>query len=276
MDYIKCISICILGLILYRDVLHKLILDWLSDPNYSHGFIIPVFSLYLLWRRKTLIIELYRRKDPNFQGLIVITVGLMILVLGKAGSELFTQRFSIIIVIMGIVLLFFGKEMLKATVSAIVFLIFMIPLPYILYDSIAFPLKLLASDLATTTLTFFHIPVYREGNIIHLARTTLEVADACSGIRSLYSLFALGFVLAVTMLKGNIQRILLLMAVLPITVLANSSRVIGTGILAHKYGVQVAEGFFHEFAGLLIFIVSFVLLGLTCKLLSLFSVEGSS
>lgn len=276
MDYIKYISICILGLILYRDVLGKLILDWLNDPNYSHGFIIPVFSLYLLWQKKELLIELYRKKEPNYQGLIIIIVGLMILVLGKAGSELFTQRFSIIIVIIGIVLLFFGREMLKATVPAIAFLVFMIPLPYILYDSIAFPLKLLASDIASNTLTLIHIPVYREGNIIHLARTTLEVADACSGIRSLYSLIALGFVLAVTMLKSNIQRILLIIAVLPITVIANSSRVIGTGILAHIYGVQTAEGFFHEFAGLLIFIVSFVLLGLTCKLISLFSAEGSS
>ena len=136
----------------------------------------------------------------------------------------------------------------------------MIPLPYILYDSVAFPLKLMVSKISVEFLSFIGILVLREGNIIHLADTTLEVADACSGIRSIISLLALSTAIAYITQKGWIKRTVLIISAVPIAVFVNAVRVIVTGVLAEKYGAKAAEGFFHEFAGLVIFGLAIFLL----------------
>jgi exosortase len=143
----------------------------------------------------------------------------------------------------------------------------MIPLPYILYDSVAFPLKLLVSKFSVDFLTLIGVLALREGNIIHLVNTTLEVADACSGIRSIISLLALSTALAYFTQDGWIKKLVLVALAVPIAILVNSLRVIGTGILADKYGVEAAEGFFHEFAGLMIFGVAIVMLVLSAIVL---------
>ena len=136
----------------------------------------------------------------------------------------------------------------------------MIPLPYLIYDSVAFPLKLLVSKVSVQFLSFIGILVLREGNIIHLASTTLEVADACSGIRSIISLLALSTAIAYLTQKGWIKRVILVVLAVPIAVFVNAVRVIVTGILAERYGAEAAEGFFHEFAGLVIFGIAIVML----------------
>jgi eight transmembrane protein EpsH (proposed exosortase) len=136
----------------------------------------------------------------------------------------------------------------------------MIPLPYLIYDSIAFPLKLFAARCATFSLQFMEIPVLREGNVITLASTTLEVADACSGIRSLISLIALGVVFAYFTQSSAWKRIVLVVSTIPIAIFANALRVVITGILAHYCNPEMAQGFFHTFSGWLIFVLAFLLL----------------
>lgn len=265
--YLKITVLVVLLALLYSDVLIRLATQWWNDPNYSHGFVVPAVSLFLVWQKKELLVQLNRTKDPGAAGVLLLAAGLGLLIIGKAGSELYMQRFSLIVVVAGMVLLFGGREIFKAVSLALGFLVFMIPVPYILYDTVAFPLKLLTSYCATLSLSFFHIPVLREGNLIHLAGTTLEVADACSGIRSLVSLFALGAVFAFVMLEKYWKRTLIILMVVPIAVAANTVRVIFTGILAHFYGSTVAEGFFHEYAGILIFMTSLLLLIGMCRVI---------
>ncbi len=267
MPYLKTIALIALVVLVYHEVLIKLVLDWWKDPNYSHGFVVPVVSLYLLWRKGDRLARINRTKRPSLPGLPLMAAGLAMLVAGHAGAELYLQRVSLLVVMAGMVLLFFGREMLKSVSPALAFLVFMIPIPYMLYDSIAFPLKLFTSCCAAMSLTLLHIPVLREGNLVHLANTTLEVADACSGIRSLISLFAIGSVVACVMLRKNWKRALIILLVIPITVFANAVRVVVTGVLAHFYGSRVAESFFHEYAGLVIYLVSLLMLLSLCRVI---------
>jgi exosortase len=182
------------------------------------------------------------------------------LVLGSAGAELYLQRTSLIVVTAGLVLLLLGKSYLRALAFPIAFLLFMVPLPAIVVNTIAFPLQLFAAKTAAFCLFNFGIPVLREGNVIALAGTTLEVAEACSGIRSLQALLALGTVYAYFTQSSMWKRWTLVLLSIPIAIVANAFRVSGTGVLAHFWGPQAAEGFYHTFSGWLIFLVAFVLL----------------
>ena len=230
---------------------------WKNDPNYSHGFLIPFISAWFLWQKK----EDLRRisPEPVNWGAAVTILGLVLFLFGHLSGEFYVQRFSMVIVLAGTILFCFGYKSLKLTAFPLIFLIFMIPLPYLVYNAFAFPLKLLVSKLSVTSLQIMGIPVLREGNIIHLASTKLEVADACSGIRSIISLLAFSAALAVMIFKSHTKRWVLFSMAVPVAVCANAVRVIGTGYLAHYYGARAALGFFHEFAGLVIFAVAIVL-----------------
>jgi exosortase len=192
----------------------------------------------------------------------------MLLLLGNLATEYFTMRFSILVVLGGIILFLLGKEFFKTLVFPIVFLIFMIPIPSVLMDRITFPMQLFASKVAARSLHLIGIPVLREGNVIQLANTSLEVAEACSGIRSLISLLALSVVFAYFSQNATWKRIVLVLSTFPIAIIANAARVTGTGILAHHYGDKVAQGFFHGFSGWILFVVAFVCLFIVGGLLS--------
>ena len=241
-------------------------MDWYNDPNYSHGFLIPFISAYLLWDNKEKINQVEIR--PSNWGIVVLILGLIIYLIGNLAGELFTMKFSMLVVLAGAILFTYGIERFKAVSFPFFYLIFMIPLPYILYDAVAFPLKIFLSRLSVEPSLANYDNPQREGNIIHLVDTTLEVADACSGIRSIISLLAISTILAYMTQKTWIKRIMLTLFAVPIAIFVNSIRVIGTGILAEKYGSAVAEGFFHEFAGLLIFGVAIVMLVFSAVILS--------
>lgn len=244
--------------VLYWPVLVGLALQWYLDPNYSHGFLIPVMSAYFVWERRMKLARL--TPQPTWWGLGVVLFGLLMLTIGQIGAELFLQRFSLVVVIAGLVLLILGCEVLRVLSFPIVFLIFMIPLPAIVLNAIAFPLQGFAAQTATSCLAALDIPVLREGNIIILARTTLEVAEACSGIRSLMSLLALGTAYAYFGERMMWKRWVLVATAVPVAIAANAFRVAGTGALAHYFGDEVAQGFYHDFSGWLVFVVAFVLL----------------
>ena len=182
------------------------------------------------------------------------------LVAGQLGAELFLTRVSLIGVLAGAVLFLYGWEHLRIAWFPLAFLILMIPIPAIIFNQIAFPLQLLASRFGETVLQLFDIPVLREGNVITLANTQLEVAEACSGIRSLISLLTLGIVYGYFTDKRPPVRVLLALATIPVAIVANGLRVAGTGIAAYRYGQEAAQGFFHEFSGWVVFVVSLALM----------------
>ncbi len=252
---------------LYWNTIYEMVMDWYNDENYSHGFLIPVISGYLLLQRKESIQEI-AVKPSYVLGVITLVAGLSAFLIGELSGEYFVSRLSLLIVLAGVILFACGVRFFNAILFPFLYLILMIPLPYILYDSIAFPLKLLVSEVSVDFLESLGILVAREGNVIHLVDTTLEVADACSGIRSIISLLALSTALAYLTQSGLVKRVALSLLAVPVAIFVNSVRVIVTGILADKYGSQVAEGFFHEFAGFLIFSVAIVVLILSSILLN--------
>ena len=252
--------------LLYRHVLVKLVHDWGNDDNYSHGFLIVPIALYFAWERRQRLQELPLR--PTVLGWFVVAASLVVLATGLLGAELFLTRISILGVLTGAILFTGGWQHLRVLTFPVAFLLLMIPIPAIIFNQIAFPLQLLASRVGETTMSALDIPVLREGNVIVLANITLEVAEACSGIRSLISLLTLGIVFGYFVDPRISMRTAIALSTIPIAVLANALRVAGTGIAAHYYGTAAAEGFLHDFSGWLVFVVSFTLLFGAQKLLA--------
>jgi len=263
---LKLAIVVVCLLLLYFRILQGLVSDWVRMPDFSHGFLIPIVSLYFVYERR----KQYSVLSPSshWAGLALLLFGVMLYLLGNLATEFFTIRFSMLVVLGGIILFLLGKEFFKTLLFPLVFLIFMIPIPSVLMDRITFPMQLFASKVAARSLDLIDIPVLREGNIIQLANTSLEVAEACSGIRSLISLLALSVVFAYFSQNKTWKRIVLVLSTFPIAIIANAARVTGTGILAHHYGDQVAQGFFHGFSGWILFVVAFVCLFIVGGLLS--------
>lgn len=245
-------------LLVYRGVLVKLVHDWATDDNYSHGFLIVPVALYLAFERRQKLAQAASR--PSVAGLFVVLASIGLLVAGTLGAELFLTRVSIVGLLAGAVLFVWGVDHARILAFPVAFLLLMIPLPSIIFNQIAFPLQLIASRAGESALQLFRIPVLREGNVIILANTTLEVAEACSGIRSLVSLLTLGIVLGYFGDSRSWVRLLVAGSTIPVAIVANGVRVAGTGIAAHRFGPDAATGFFHTFSGWLVFVVAFALL----------------
>uniref|UniRef100_A0A831UDI1 Exosortase/archaeosortase family protein n=1 Tax=Geobacter metallireducens TaxID=28232 RepID=A0A831UDI1_GEOME len=248
---------------LYGGDIYGMVKDWSIDDNYSHGYLIPVVSGYLLWQRREDVAAAALESRPTSWGIVPILVGLLVYLVGNFAGEPFTMRFSMLFVMAGTILFAYGMSLFRSVSFPFFYLIFMIPLPFIIYDSIAFPLKMFVTKCSVAALKILGIPVMREGSVITLVNTTLEVADACSGMRSLVSLLALATAFAYFAHKGWGRRAILVFMAIPIAIVANAVRVIGTGILASRIGAKAAQGFFHEFAGMVIFGVSMVMLMVT-------------
>ncbi|MCF6267927.1 MAG: exosortase [Desulfuromusa sp.] len=257
--YLGLFVVLIMGIAgIYVGILQNLYLDWMNDPNYSHGLLVPVISGYFIWQQREELAKLEIK--PANSGLVLIVFAILVLFAGVAAQEYFSKRASFVLLLAGIILFLLGWQWLKSLALPIGFLFFMIPLPYVVYDAMAFPLKLFVAKFSVLSLKLMGVVVWREGNIIMFPQTVLEVADACSGLRSLMSLLALGVALAVFSQNKISRRILLVLLTIPIAILTNMIRVIGTGFLAQYYGAAVAEGFFHEFAGMGVFVLAMVML----------------
>jgi exosortase len=253
---------------LYSSILWRLGVQWWDDPNFSHGFFVPAFSLYVLWLERFRLISL--RRKPSGWGLLIMVIALSTLILGVMGAELFLSRVSLLFLIAGLVVYFLGWNYFRETLFPWVFLILMIPIPALILNQITFPLQVLASKVSAVLLPLFGVPVLREGNVIILPAMALEVAEACSGIRSLLSLTTLAIIYGYLMETRLWFRIALALASVPIAVAANSLRIVGTGLLVQYWDPSKGEGFFHAFSGWLIFVVSLVMLFLLHKFLHLF------
>ncbi len=252
---------------LYYPVLTRLAADWWNDPESSHGPIVPAFSLFVIWHSQNRWASLPVR--PSWSGLVIIMAALGILVTGVLGVEFFLARSSFVLLLAGFIVYFLGWNYFKEFFFPWAFLVLMIPIPSIIFNHIAFPLQLLASNFSAWALELIGIPVLQEGNVIQLARTVLEVAEACSGIRSLLTLITLAIIYGYFLETRLSRRIILALAAVPIAVVANGLRVFGTGVLAHHWSPEAAEGFFHTFSGWLIFVIAMLLLFSVDSLLKL-------
>ncbi len=252
---------------LYFPYLQKLVTDWGRNDDYSHGYFIPFISFYMAYLIKDRLVSL--KIKPALSGLVILFAGLALLVIAKIGSEYFLQRFSLVLVLLGIVLFLFGWQYFKQLSIPILYLIFMIPLPAIIWNKIAFPLQLFGSFLTEHVVRFLGIPVFREGNILYLAETTLEVVTACSGLRSLVTMFALSSLLVWMSPLSKGRKWVLFFIAAPTAIVANIIRLTTTAILASFYGAEVADGFLHDFSGLFTFVIGLSLLLLSNKLLTI-------
>ena len=250
---------------LYAPVLTALVHQWWTDENYSHGFLIPLISAWLVWGRLERLRQCPAR--GSVWGYPVLLLGLVLLVAGQAATFGYPARLSLLVVLAGLLLFAYGPDVLRLLAFPLAYLLFMVPLPVPALLRIAFPLQLLAARVAAGTLDLLNVPVLREGNIIDLGFTRLEVAEACSGIRSLVALLALAVIYAyATQPKGR-ARLALILSALPIAVMANAARVALTGVLASTLGPAAAMGFYHTFSGVLVFVLAFALLALQGRLI---------
>jgi exosortase len=243
-----------LVVMVYYRVLVDLVLTWWRDPDFSHGFLVPIFAGYLVWVKRSALLN--KKPVLSWSGIAVVAAGLVVLFLGIYGASVFAARVSLVIVLTGLVQCFGGWPLVKTLRFTLLVLFLAIPLPAIIFNQIALPLQFFTSKLASHLLPYFGVPVLREGNVIELATMKLEVAEACSGIRSLVTLFTLAVFYGYFLEKSFLRRAILALSSIPIAITANAVRIFGTGLCVQYWGPDKAMGFFHEFSGWVMFVVS--------------------
>ncbi len=268
---------------LYADVLAKLALDWWTDENYSHGLLVPFVIGFIIWSEFDRLKKAAKNPSALF-GFVLIFFALLMLLGGTLGAELFTRRISLVVMLAGIVVYFFGARILKSLVVPFLLLLLAIPIPQIIFNKIAFPLQIWASQAAVWGIRLFDVPTIRKGNVIEILPSgatqtiSLEVVEACSGIRSLMTLVTIALVLAYfTRAFRKIEKIentrfaflqnpdfwratILMFAAVPIAILTNAARVTATGVLTYYYGKQATASAVHSASGWLVYVVALALL----------------
>lgn len=261
--------IAVLLSVLYYRVAVKLVYDWYTIPDYSHGFLVPLFAAFLVWDKRKVLSDTPVKQ--TWSGLVLVVFSIALLILGVYGVELFTTRMSFVLLLTGLIWTLFGTAILRVLRFPLLVLVLAIPFPAILFNQITFPLQLLASRIASDILPFLGVPTLHEGNVIELPIMKLEVAEACSGIRSLMSLFTLAVFYGYFLERTTSRRVILALASIPIAVTANVARIVGTGLCVQYWDPEKALGFFHEFSGWVMFIVSLVCLYLVHRVMRLIS-----
>jgi exosortase len=249
-------AISALVLILYARVLGPMVVQWWSDPNYGHGFLVPVFAGYVLWRERERWHDVTIHANNWGVGILFSALGL--LAVGILGSEHFTERISLLFLIAGIVVFLAGWSVLRRAAFPLGYLAFMVPLPAIVYYQITFPLQLLASRLGADGLLALGVPTIREGNLLVLPNVTLEVVEACSGVRSLLSLVAVVVGYVYLFEPSLWKRFFLIAAVVPVVIASNALRLVAAGVLSYRYGPGADSGAAHTVLGLVCFVLAFL------------------
>ena len=244
--------------VVYAPVVASLWSDWLTDANYTHGVLVPPAVAWLVWRRRVELRTIGRR--PSHAGALIVAASLGVFLLGQAAFEFFLTRMSLLGVVAGVVVQLLGWRHLRVCLFPLLLFALAIPVPALLFNQVAFPMQLLASQFGVAALDVAGIPAIREGNIILLERATLEVAEACSGIRSLISLGTVALFCGAIGGYTRQARVLVAVAVMPVVVVANGFRVAGAGAVAHVYGAETAAGFLHTFSGWLFFLAAILML----------------
>jgi exosortase len=252
----------------FAPILYYMFIHWKVVPDYSHGFLVAPLAAYFAWERRGRL----RRTpvEPSWWGCVPLALGTLALAIGRLGVELTAMRTGFVLTLIGLVILLLGRQVFRVLAFPLLFLFLMVPLPQSLVNVIAFPLQLIAADLAVDSLHAVGIPALREGNIIHLASTQLFVAEACSGLRSLMALGTLAVVFAYFFRRNAVERAVIVLSAIPIAILVNAFRVGLTGYLTHRFGEGAAEGVIHQTEGFFTFGLAFALLLLEAWLLQLF------
>ncbi|HID30052.1 MAG TPA: VPLPA-CTERM-specific exosortase XrtD [Desulfobacterales bacterium] len=240
----------------YRSVIPGLVHQWLDNQDYSHGpLMVPVVGYLIRRKRKELRAV---RHQSDWRALLLMGVAVGVYVVGELGAELFTTRVSMLLFIVAFVWLLYGLSVLKVLRFPLAFLFLMLPLPGFIYRNITFPLQLLSSAWSVDLFRIFGISAYREGNVIDLDFMVLQVVEACSGLRYILPLVALGILFAYFMQRILWRRLVLVVVTIPMAVVANVLRIVGTGLIGLYWGEKAAEGFFHSFSGWFVFMVCLV------------------
>jgi exosortase len=267
-------ALSVLVLILYARVLGPMVVQWWSDPNYGHGFLVPVLSAYVLWRERRRWSEVPIRAS-NW-GLLILFAAQGLSILGILGSEHFTERISLLVLIAGLLVFLAGWKFLRRAAFPLGYLAFMVPLPAILYYKLTFPLQLLASRLGADGLVALGVPTMREGNLLILPNCTLEVVEACSGVRSLLSLAAAVVGYLYLFEPSLWKRCFLIAAVVPVVIASNAARLVAAGALSYRHGPGVDSGLVHTALGLVCLALAFLGILLFHSLLGRLSPAESS
>ncbi|MBU5613491.1 exosortase A [Geomonas azotofigens] len=265
-DKIKLALLLMLWFVVISPVLPEMVREWSGHSDNNHGFLVPLIALYLVWQKKEELAG--AGMESSRWGWVVLVAGLVSFLLSLAGGVAFTARVAVVISLLGLVWYCTGARWTKVLAFPVLFLLFMIPVPVSVIGMVSMPLQLMATKLSAQIIQHLSIPVYREGNMLYFVGTQLEVAEACSGVRSIMSLTMLGTIFAYMSRTGWGRRIALVLAAIPIAMAANILRITGTGVLANFYGDRVARGFLHEFSGLVVFAFGLAVLGVLYTLLN--------
>lgn len=257
-DKIKIVILVLLWAVTFYPLYPGLFREWIDNSDNSHAFIVPLVALYFIRQREKALQSAHVSTSALGGGLLALS--LFLYIVSSAGGIVFPARVAMVTSLFGLVWFCLGKDFIHKLAFPIAFLIFMVPVPYSLISMVSLPLQLMATDVSAAIIGNCSIPVYREGNMLYFLQTQLEVAEACSGIRSVMSLTMISFIFCFLSRDGWWRKVILVIAAVPIAIAANIFRVAGTGVLAHFYGDRVARGFLHQFSGIAIFAFGFALL----------------
>lgn len=252
------ISLLLLGLA-FKESLEEMIGVWLGSEEYSHGFFIPVISIYLIWIRRNELIFV-RSIQESLLGLIILAIGLLLALLGGLATIRTIQHYAFIVALTGVFAAAFGKQSFKIAGVPLLFLFFMVPFPNFILNNLSSKLQLISSWLGVEFIRACDIMVFLEGNVIDLGSYKLQVVEACSGLRYLFPLASLSFLCAF-LFKGPFwQKLIIFLSSIPLTIFMNSFRIGVIGVLVNYWGTDMAEGFLHDFEGWAVFLLCMVLL----------------
>ena len=242
----------------FYPVYPELVFTWLNHSNNSHGILVPFISAYLIWQKRDQLAKV--GLENNAWGALIFLLSMILYIVSYAGAVAVVSRAMIVTSLIGLVLLNFGNAVFRIIAFPLIFLVFMVPMPDTIYGLVAFPLQLFATDVSAFIIRNLSIPVFQEGNMLYFTQTQLEVAEACSGLRSMMAFIMLSCLFAYMMKSNWRWRLIIVVSAIPLALFANIVRVTGTGILANFYGEKVARGFLHDFSGLAVFAFGFILL----------------
>ena len=239
---------------------------WVTkDTYYSHGWLIPFVTGFLIWQIRD---ELKKIKpEESVWGMRLIILGILLHIVSSILRVYFSSGFSMLIVIPGIILHFYGSKMFKKILFPVLFLFFMIPLPMVVIANISFKLKMFAAQIAAILLNNMGIPSIQEGSMIKMRNAYVIVDDVCSGLRSLISLTALGSIFAYWLNAPMYKRVLLFLSTIPIAIATNVCRILILSIISEAWGPEAASGIVHDTTGYLVFVLAFILLYSVGKLI---------
>lgn len=266
------VAVCLIMGFVFYDGLEWMVMTWGRKEEYSHGFMIPVIALFLIWQKKNRLENM--NFDGSWTGFAVVLLGLAIFILGELSTLYTIIQYSFVVVLVGFVLSVAGRRGVREIWIPLAFLIFMIPLPPFLYQELSAQLQLISSQLGVAFIRLFAISVYLEGNVIDLGSYKLQVVEACNGLRYLFPLTSLAFIAAYFFKAAFWKRAVIFISSVPITIFMNSFRIGVIGLLVEHWGISAAEGFLHDFEGWVIFMACTAILVGEMWLLARFGEAG--